>query len=219
MSPRTIVAATVLVLLSVLQGTAFGAARTVNISGFAFVPPTILVAQGDTITWHNSDSPTHTATSNTGVFDTGPIGAGANSTTVTFAVAGTFAYHCSIHATMTGTVTVQAAATLPPTVPPTPAPTAPPTPAPTVAPTPVATPAPTARPTPSASPSPSATPTPTASLAPRPILATAAPTRPPSDTPAPASRVPDGGGTPLAVAVALAAAALAGLAIYLYRRR
>ncbi len=218
-SPRTIVAAAVLVLLAVLQGTAFGAARTVNISGFAFAPATIVIAQGDTITWHNGDPATHTATSNTGAFDTGPVGAGANSTAVPFAVAGTFAYHCSIHPTMTGTITVQAAATPPPTLPPTPAPTAPPTPAPTVPPTPSPSPAPTAPPTPSASPSPSPTATPTPTLAPLPTVATAAPTRPPSDTPVPVGRVADGGGTPLAAAVALVAAALAGLAIYLYRRR
>lgn len=208
-SLRTGIAAAVLVLLALLQGTALGAARTVTISGFAFSPVTTVVAAGDTITWHNSDATPHTATSNNGAFDTGPIAAGTDGKTVTFAVAGTFTYHCSIHPSMTGTITVQAAATPPPTtLPPTPAPTAPLTAAPTATPAPASTP----------SPSPTAAPMGTPTLAPLATIATAAPTRVPTDAPAPA-RIPDGGGTPLAAAITLVAVALAGFAIYLYRRR
>jgi hypothetical protein len=67
------------------------------------------------VTWTNSDGATHTATGSG--FDTGNI-SGGSSASVTFDTAGTFAYHCSIHSSMTGTVVVQAAsgdATTPPT--------------------------------------------------------------------------------------------------------
>jgi plastocyanin len=80
----------------------------VTIAGFAFSPATVTVSVGDTVTWTNNDAATHSATANGGSFDTGNIGNGA-SDSVTFDTAGTFAYHCSIHAAMTGTVVVQAA--------------------------------------------------------------------------------------------------------------
>jgi plastocyanin len=90
-------------------GLALAADHAVAISGFSFSPRTIAVAVGDSVTWTNSDAQAHTATADDGSFDTGTIGNGA-SQTVTFATAGTFAYHCSIHEAMTATVTVQAAA-------------------------------------------------------------------------------------------------------------
>jgi plastocyanin len=90
-------------------GIALAADHAVAISGFSFSPATVTVAVGDTVTWTNSDSTAHTATADDGSFDTGTIGNGASGT-VTFATAGTFAYHCSIHAQMTGTVVVEAAA-------------------------------------------------------------------------------------------------------------
>jgi len=58
------------------------------------------------VTWSNADGTPHTATSNTGAFDTQNIAAGA-SKSVTFSTTGTFQYHCSIHPGMMGTVIVQ----------------------------------------------------------------------------------------------------------------
>jgi plastocyanin len=83
-----------------------------TISGFAFHPGAIAVHVGDTISWSNQDSATHTATANDGSFDTGEIAHGASGSH-TFTTAGTFSYHCSIHPTMHGTVTVLAAAAAP----------------------------------------------------------------------------------------------------------
>jgi plastocyanin len=105
--------------VAAIGGTALAADHAVAISGFSFSPGDITVTVGDTVTWTNADSTAHTATADDGSFDTGTLGGGA-SDTVTFATAGTFAYHCSIHAAMTGTVVVQAAgagggATQPPT--------------------------------------------------------------------------------------------------------
>ena len=59
---------------------------------------------GGSVTWTNNDSPTHTITFNDGP-DCGRVDSGA-SVTATFAAPGTYAYHCMIHPTMKGTITV-----------------------------------------------------------------------------------------------------------------
>jgi hypothetical protein len=75
---------------------------------FSFSPATITVTEGDTVTWTNSgpDEP-HTATGNG--FDTGQVAVGS-SASATFSRAGDFPYVCSLHANMSGTVRVLAAA-------------------------------------------------------------------------------------------------------------
>lgn len=89
-------------------GVALAAEESVTIAGSAFDPAGLTVNVGDTVTWTNNDGFAHTATADGGAFDTGNIAGGA-SDSVTFDTAGTFAYHCSIHASMTGTITVAAA--------------------------------------------------------------------------------------------------------------
>ena len=79
-------------------------ARTLTTT--AFSPNPVTVAVGGTVTWANNDSITHTATSDTGVWNSGGIGAG-QSFSQTFSTAGTFPYHCTIHPGMVGTITVQ----------------------------------------------------------------------------------------------------------------
>ncbi len=110
------VVAGVVAALFVVAGTVGAADKGVTIAGFAFKPDTITVKAGDTVTWTNNDGTTHTATGSG--FDTGNISSGT-SASVTFNTAGSFVYHCSIHASMTGTVVVEAAAgggaTTPPT--------------------------------------------------------------------------------------------------------
>ena len=64
---------------------------------------------GDTVTWTNNGPTPHSATSSSGVFDTGIMDAG-QSGSHTFTEAGTFAYICTPHPNMHGTVVVQAAA-------------------------------------------------------------------------------------------------------------
>jgi plastocyanin len=79
---------------------------TVSLANFAFSPATLNVTVGTTVTWTNNDSTTHTVTSDTGVFDSGNLA--PNSTfSYKFNNAGTFAYHCSIHTSMTGKVIVK----------------------------------------------------------------------------------------------------------------
>jgi plastocyanin len=78
----------------------------VSISGFAFSSPTLTVAKGTTVTWTNNDSPTHTVTSDSGVWDSGNLSPG-KSFSFTFNQVGTFPYHCNIHSSMTAKIIVQ----------------------------------------------------------------------------------------------------------------
>jgi plastocyanin len=81
-------------------------ANEVWIQGMAFVPSTITVSAGTTITWTNKDGMTHTVTSDAALFDSGNIGSGGTYSH-NFATAGTYKYHCSIHpTTMLGKVIV-----------------------------------------------------------------------------------------------------------------
>ncbi len=82
------------------------AQNAVSITGFKFVPDTIRVAQGSTVTWTNSDAATHTATVDSGTeFDSGQLTTGA-SFSHQFNTAGTFMYHCAIHASMAHAVVI-----------------------------------------------------------------------------------------------------------------
>jgi len=92
-----------------LAGSVLAADQAVTIASFAFSPASLTVTAGDSVTWSNNDSTGHTATAGDGSFDTGTIAPGATAS-VTFATAGTFAYACTIHPTMTGTIVVEAAA-------------------------------------------------------------------------------------------------------------
>ena len=195
-------------LLFVAMATSASAAvRPVDIAGFAFVPQSVTITMGDTITWTNRDAAAHSARVN-GVGTTAVLTQG-QSGSLPFMIAGTFPYDCGIHgASMTGTVIVRAAATPSPTPVPTPRPTVAPTLRPTVAPTVFTTPVPTVTAAPSVSPSPTPTVAPTTaapSVNPSASVAVAVPTEQ-----APAPAVGDGGGT---TTLALGAAVLALLAV------
>jgi plastocyanin len=82
------------------------AANAVNISNFAFVPATLTVPAGTTITWTNKDEEPHTVISSDGSTLHSPgMGTGATYS-FTFPNAGTFDYTCGIHPYMHGTVVV-----------------------------------------------------------------------------------------------------------------
>jgi plastocyanin len=84
------------------------ASQTVSMRDFSFAPATVSVSVGDTVTWRNDGKIDHTATANDGSFDTGNVASG-QSGSVTFEKAGSFAYICTIHPNMKGTVQVAAA--------------------------------------------------------------------------------------------------------------
>jgi plastocyanin len=81
-------------------------ARTLGTS--SYVPNPMTITSGSTITWTNTDTIAHTSTSTDAgaAFDSGSIAAGAKFS-FTFQNKGTFAYHCTFHAGMVGTIVVQ----------------------------------------------------------------------------------------------------------------
>ena len=80
-----------------------------------FVPSTVTIEAGETITWENTDTAPHTVASGQqadddagSVFDSGLMMADT-SYSHTFDEAGTFDYFCMVHPWMTGTIIVEAA--------------------------------------------------------------------------------------------------------------
>jgi plastocyanin len=80
--------------------------HTVVIHNFAFQPPELTVNVGDTIVWSNTDIVSHTVTAADGSFDSDEIKPGKSWKFVA-TKAGTFAYACSPHPNMHGTLTVK----------------------------------------------------------------------------------------------------------------
>ena len=70
----------------------------------SFSPDPGAVKVGQKVAWRNADGIAHTATGSG--FDTGSIPPGATSAPITFSTAGDVAYHCSIHPSMVGTLSV-----------------------------------------------------------------------------------------------------------------
>jgi plastocyanin len=108
-------------------------AQTVNMSDYAFSPPSLTIKVGTTVRWVNVGATSHTATSDAGVspaWDSGTLGAPGTTTdpyggtmatpggsysapSATFSTPGTYPYHCTFHGTpgsvpgtMKGTITV-----------------------------------------------------------------------------------------------------------------
>jgi plastocyanin len=69
--------------------------KTIVIANFEFAPETLQVRVGDTVTVDNKDSTEHTVTATDKSFDTGTVGTGKTTFTVT--KAGRFEYVCEIH--------------------------------------------------------------------------------------------------------------------------
>ena len=81
--------------------------RTVSIQNFSFKPANITIKRGTRVVWINRDSTAHTATANNGKsFDSGRLGPGQRFSH-TFKTVGKKAYHCEIHPSMKGSVTVK----------------------------------------------------------------------------------------------------------------
>lgn len=77
----------------------------VEIEDFTYVPGTITIKVGTTVTWTNKDSVGHTATSEDGIFNSGMLGKGS-SYSYTFTTPGTFGYFCEPHPYMVATIVV-----------------------------------------------------------------------------------------------------------------
>jgi plastocyanin len=81
-------------------------AAGIKIDNFVFGPQTITVPVGATVTWTNSDDIPHTAVSTDGVFKSKVLDTDEKFS-YTFTKPGTYAYYCTIHPKMTGTVIVK----------------------------------------------------------------------------------------------------------------
>jgi plastocyanin len=91
---------------SAAAGGAAVSAAKVAISNFKYVPPTITVKSGGTVTWTNRDSTAHTATAKANsAFNTDTLKQG-QSKRITFSKPGTYHYTCLFHPFMSGTLVV-----------------------------------------------------------------------------------------------------------------
>ena len=83
-----------------------GDGLSVTMANFAFNPSELTVASGDTVTVTNEDSSGHTFTSDEGGFDLSLGGSESGEVTID-AEPGTYDFLCTIHPSMTGTLTVE----------------------------------------------------------------------------------------------------------------
>jgi plastocyanin len=81
------------------------ATNTIAIQNFAFVPTTVTVKAGSTVTWTNRDQDAHTVTAMAGPFHSPTLNTG-QSFHYTFTTPGRYDYLCTIHPFMTATVVV-----------------------------------------------------------------------------------------------------------------
>ena len=84
-----------------------GGGTTVAIRNFAYVPPTLSVTSGTTVTWTNGDDVQHTVTADGSSFDSNVLGKG-QAFRLTAPAPGTYTYHCTVHPFMKATLTVTA---------------------------------------------------------------------------------------------------------------
>jgi len=82
-----------------------GKAASLKIVNYAFVPATMTVRVGTTITVTNADQTAHTATARSAAFDSGTVD-GGKSKSFTVTKPGVYPYYCQFHAFMNGTLKV-----------------------------------------------------------------------------------------------------------------
>jgi amicyanin len=88
------------------------AVENVTIDNFTFAPHRLTVKRGTTVTWINRDDIPHTVTAVDLQFRSKALDSD-DSYSFTFTAPGTYAYFCSLHPRMTGTIVVEAAASGP----------------------------------------------------------------------------------------------------------
>jgi len=104
---RAVALATVLLAVRLAWVHAYAATPLeVRIEGYAFAPRELTVPAGTTVVWTNHDPAPHTVTSTTGAFGSPALDQGERFS-FTFEKPGEYAYFCTLHPQMTGTVHVQ----------------------------------------------------------------------------------------------------------------
>jgi plastocyanin len=87
---------------------AANAANAVEIKNFQFLPPSLTVSVGTTVTWTNDDTSPHTVTEQNKVFRSAALDTG-ETYSHTFATPGEYVYRCTIHPMMVGKIIVKPA--------------------------------------------------------------------------------------------------------------
>ncbi|HEV7607996.1 MAG TPA: cupredoxin domain-containing protein [Steroidobacteraceae bacterium] len=78
----------------------------VSIENYHFVPATLKIAAGSSVTWTNKDDDAHTVMDAAGAFRSGALD-GGQSYSYTFAKAGVYRIACSMHPQMSETIIVE----------------------------------------------------------------------------------------------------------------
>jgi len=81
--------------------------QQIEIRNFAFAPKSLTVPTGTRVVWTNRDEEPHVITSAGSQFASSKGLDTSDSYAVTFSKPGTYAYYCSIHPMMVGTIIVQ----------------------------------------------------------------------------------------------------------------
>ncbi|HET7042902.1 MAG TPA: hypothetical protein VFI13_12830 [Gemmatimonadales bacterium] len=80
----------------------------IRISAMQYLPADLVVAPGDSVVWIDADPFPHTATADPpGTWEVGPVDPGTEGVWIAGA-AGSYPYHCRLHPTMQGRITVRA---------------------------------------------------------------------------------------------------------------
>jgi len=95
-----------------VAGPAGAATKTINIYGYGFNPSSVIITQGDTVTWVNRDNADHQVLATKGEF-VSAILKPKQSFSFTFKAPGTYLYKDELHPTHTGKIVVKG---LPPTL-------------------------------------------------------------------------------------------------------
>ena len=111
--PRVLAALATLSFVVALVGAACTASNngspagpnSISIVDDGYNPGNLTVKAGTTVTWTNTGAHQHTATADDNSWDSDFLNSGATFSH-TFASAGTFAFHCNVHSSMHGTITV-----------------------------------------------------------------------------------------------------------------
>jgi amicyanin len=98
-----------LVAAIVLPVSAQNAPGAIGIDNFTFNPQNLTVKAGTTVTWTNKDDIPHAIAAVNKEFKSKALDTG-DAYSFTFTTPGTYAYFCSLHPHMTGTIVVEAAA-------------------------------------------------------------------------------------------------------------
>jgi plastocyanin len=104
---RNFIAFGILLVLGVVavSGCTSQSSSTVTIQNSSFIPATLNVPMGTTVTWINKGNTTQDVTSDSGVFKSGNLTNGM-SYNYTFNQSGSYPYHSSVNPSMTGTIVV-----------------------------------------------------------------------------------------------------------------